>query len=73
MTERERHRREQQRLRSIAVAAEHADVTPRTVRRWVASGLLPAYRVGPRLLKVDLEDLDRMITRRVPTAGGDAA
>lgn len=73
MTQREAQRREQQRLRSVAVAADYADVTTRTVRRWIANGLLPGYRVGPRLIKVDLDDLDRIITRRIPTAGDDAA
>jgi excisionase family DNA binding protein len=52
-------------------AAQYADVCYRTVRRWVASGLLPGYRVGPRLVKVDLNELDRML-HRIPTAG-DAA
>lgn len=37
-----------------------------TLRDWIARGLLPAYRFGPRQLRVDLNDLDGLI-RRVPT------
>ncbi|MEP9391682.1 helix-turn-helix domain-containing protein [Gordonia sp. VNK1] len=57
------------RLESITVAAEYADVSVRTLRRYIASGRLTAYRVGPRLIKVDLNDLDAMMRR----VGGDAA
>lgn len=48
------------RLTSIAKAAECADVSPRTIRRWIASGRLPGYRVGPRLLKVSLDDVEQL-------------
>jgi excisionase family DNA binding protein len=60
------------RLRSVAEAAEIADVSPRTVRRWISAGVLPGYRVGPRLVKVDLGDLEQL-ARRIPTGGGEAA
>ncbi|MDH3026837.1 helix-turn-helix domain-containing protein [Gordonia alkanivorans] len=49
------------RLESLAVAAEYADVSPRTLRRYIASGRLVGYRVGPRLLKVDLNDVDTLL------------
>lgn len=62
----------QRRLASIAVAATHADVSARSIRRWISAGLIPGYRVGPRLVKVDLNDLDRL-ARRIPTAGDNAA
>ncbi|WNV89019.1 helix-turn-helix domain-containing protein [Umezawaea sp. Da 62-37] len=62
----------QRRLSSIAVAAEYADVSTRSIRRWISAGLLTGYRVGPRLVKIDLNDLDR-IARPIPTAGGNAA
>jgi excisionase family DNA binding protein len=60
----------QRRLASVSVAADEADVCTRTVRRWIASGRLKAYQVGPRLIKVDLNDLDAMLQ---PIGGGDAA
>jgi excisionase family DNA binding protein len=63
-----------QRLTSVEHAARYADVGTRTIRRWIATGRLRAYRVGPRLVKIDLDDLDR-IAVPIPTAGGgpDAA
>jgi excisionase family DNA binding protein len=56
-------------LVSLSAAAEYADVDPRTVRRWIASGRLTAYRVGPRLIKVDLNELEAGFH---PVGGGAA-
>jgi hypothetical protein len=36
------------------------------MRDWIKKGILPAYRIGPRLLQIDLNDIDRL-RRRVPT------
>jgi excisionase family DNA binding protein len=58
------------RLVGINQAAKYADVHPITLRRWVAAGRVPAYRAGPRLLKIDLNELDAMLSP-VVTAGGD--
>jgi excisionase family DNA binding protein len=49
------------RLVSIAVAAEYADVCQKTLRRWIASGQIPGYRMGARLIRVDLDDIDQML------------
>ena len=49
------------RLVGINHAAEYADVHPITIRRWVSAGRVPAYRAGPRLLKIDLNELDAML------------
>ena len=43
---------------TITQVAEHFAVDPRTVRRWISSGVLPARRVGPRVIRIDLDDLD---------------
>lgn len=59
------------RLVGINQASEYADVHPITIRRWISAGRVPAYRAGPRLLKVDLNELDAMM-RRVPTVSGGA-
>ncbi|MQA85615.1 MAG: hypothetical protein GEV03_13550 [Streptosporangiales bacterium] len=56
------------RLTSVDNAAHYADVSSRTIRRYIADGRLTGYRVGPRLIKVDLDELDR-IARPIPTAG----
>jgi excisionase family DNA binding protein len=42
-------------------AADYAGVHTHTVRRWIAAGRLRAYRVGPRLIRVDLADLDAIM------------
>ena len=48
---------------SIGEAAEYMHVGRSTIRGWVAEGLLPAYRVGPKILQVDLDDLDALRVR----------
>lgn len=53
-------------------AATYARVSPRTIRRWIATGKLPARRVGPRLLQVNRADLDQLI-RPVPAARNGAS
>lgn len=55
-----------------AEAADRLGVTDRTIRRWVAEGRIRAYRVGPRLVRVDSGDVDAMLAP-IPTFGGDAA
>ncbi len=42
---------------TIRQAADTLNCHPNTVRRWIASGRLPAYRVGPKLLRVRAEDI----------------
>jgi excisionase family DNA binding protein len=56
------------RFTSIEAAATYADVSTRTINRWIADGLLRAYRLGPRLVKIDLADLDQL-ARPIRTAG----
>ena len=54
-------------------AAKYLGVTDRTIRNYVARGVLPARRVrGSRLVRIDQRDLDAML-RPIPTTGGDAA
>ena len=62
------------RLESIAHAAEYLGVADKTIRRYIAAGRLTGYRAGPRLIRVDLNELDAML-RVIPTTGGhhDAA
>lgn len=57
------------RLGSIADAAEFAGVNPKTIRRRIADGTLAGYRMGPRLIRVDLDELDALL-HPIATAGG---
>jgi excisionase family DNA binding protein len=45
---------------TLQEAAERLRCSTKTVRRYVASGRLPAYRVGPTMLRVSAEQLDAM-------------
>ena len=53
-------------------AAELVGVHPLTIRRAIASGDLPAERLGPRLIRVKRADVLALL-RRIPTAGGGRA
>jgi excisionase family DNA binding protein len=52
---------------SVGDAAARVGVSTKTIRRWIASGQLAGYRMGPRLLRVDPDDVDRMLTL-IPSA-----
>jgi len=65
--------RQARQLVTLAAAANHAAVSVKTLRRYIATGRLVGYRMGPRLIRVDLNELDRLL-RPIPAAvGGDAA
>ena len=46
----------------IPEAATYLDVTTKTVRRMIARGELQAYRLGKRLIKIEVADLDALMT-----------
>ena len=56
----ERMKRTARQLVSINQAAEELQVSPRTVRRYIAAGLLTRVPVGPRLIRIDAASLDRL-------------
>lgn len=43
-------------------AAQHIGVHPRTIMRWAAQGRLPIHRLGDRLVRFDLNEVDAMLT-----------
>lgn len=49
---------------SIVDAAIYLDVAPKTVRRMINRGDLRAYRLGSRVLKLKVSDLDNVLTPR---------
>jgi excisionase family DNA binding protein len=53
---------------SIAYAAKHLAVSQLTIRRMIAAGKITGYRVGPRLIRIDLEELDQ-VAHQIPAAG----
>ncbi len=46
----------------LARAAAYLGVSVKTLRRRIADGTLRAYRVGPRAIRVTLEDLETLKT-----------
>ena len=70
VTMNQKNRRE---FESLAEAAERTGLSTKTIRRRIASGVLAAYRSGPRVLRVDPDDVDQMMVR-LPTmsAGADS-
>lgn len=53
-------------LVTLNEAADLLRVTPRSVRRYVSGGLLTGYRVGPKLFRVDLAEVEQL-ARPIPT------
>lgn len=51
---------------TILEAAAHCGVSDRTIRTWISSGILPAYRYGPRVVRIDPSDLNDL-GQRIPT------
>jgi excisionase family DNA binding protein len=56
------------RYASIAAVAEIYDVDHKTVRRWIRSGLVHGYRVGGRLVKLDLNEVEAKAVQVIPSA-----
>jgi excisionase family DNA binding protein len=47
---------------TVAQAAKVLAVSPSTIWRWIKADILPAYRVGPRKIRIKKEDLFTIIT-----------
>lgn len=46
---------------TVAEAARMLQVSPSTIWRWIEAERLPAYRVGPRRIRLRKEDLEKVI------------
>lgn len=55
------------RLESLEVGANYLAITTKTLRRWIAAGRVAGYRTGPRMIRVDMNELDAML-RPIPSA-----
>ena len=56
------------RLESISNAADYLSVSTKTIRRYIASGRVTAYQTGPKLIRVDRSELERLL-QPIPTGG----
>jgi excisionase family DNA binding protein len=60
-------------LVSIQEAAKELKVSDRHVRRMIAEGKYPFYRIGDRAVRLDLEEIKSASrTLAVKSSGGDA-
>src|ERR1700753_4035250 len=48
---------------SIRQAAEYHGVDQKTIRRWIAQGRLMAQRIGPRLIRLDRDEVLSLVRR----------
>jgi excisionase family DNA binding protein len=46
---------------SITEVARITGFTPRTIRRWILIGYLKAHRLGLKCLRINQEDVERII------------
>lgn len=54
-------------------SARYLGVTDRTIRNYIARGVLPGHRVrGSRIVRIDVRDLDALL-HPIPSGGGHAA
>ena len=47
---------------TVQQVADDLQVHERTVQRWIADGTLKALRVGPTLLRINVEDLEAFLS-----------
>jgi excisionase family DNA binding protein len=51
---------------ALTPASDRLGVSERTLRRLIADGSLPAYRIGSKTIRVRRSDVDALL-RRIPT------
>jgi len=56
---------------SIQAAAAYAGLAEKTIRRRVADGTLTGYRMGTRIIRVDLVEIDALLVP-IPTVAKSA-
>jgi excisionase family DNA binding protein len=52
---------------TVRQAAERMGISARLVRRLIASGQLPAYRVGTKVIRIDSDDLRKAVQPVTPS------
>lgn len=48
---------------TIPQVMEATQLSERTLRKWIAEGVLPAYRLGGKAVRIRREDLEAIATR----------
>ena len=66
-------RRAQRYNRSIREIAEMYDVSDQTIRRYIRSGRITAYRRGPRVIRLDPDEVERQLMGEPIRAAHDDA
>jgi excisionase family DNA binding protein len=59
------------RYTSQTQAAKHFQTTDRTIRNWIGKGYIKGYRIGPRSVVVDLDEIERFLATVPPTVARD--
>lgn len=54
-------------LVSLSEAGKFLGLQPRTLRRYIAMGLIPAYRVGPIQVRLDMCEVEDRLVHQMPT------
>jgi excisionase family DNA binding protein len=60
-------RRKPNRPATITGAAEYAQCGRRTIQRYIYQGKLKSWRFGPKIIRVDLDEIDKLLK---PVAAG---
>ena len=61
------------RFASVQIGSQYSGLSEKTLPRYISDGRLTGYRLGARLLRIDLNELDQLF-KPIPTAGStDAA
>lgn len=55
--------RRERRYVTIKAGAEYIGVSDRTIRTMIADGRLTGYALGPRVIRIDLNEVDAAMTR----------
>jgi excisionase family DNA binding protein len=56
---------------SKSQAAKHVQTSERTIRNWIGSGKIRGFRIGPRQIVVDLDEIELMLRVTPPTKARD--
>jgi excisionase family DNA binding protein len=53
---------------TVYEAGEHFQVSHQTIRRWMREGRITVYRFGPRMVRLDPDEMERELMRKVVKA-----